>query len=743
MEEIRFWILDVVDSEGYVDLWGIDDGGRRIVVRAPFRPYFYLVPSGEGVKVEGALEVERFRLGRPVRCLKVEASGEAEEEAERLMRKGAGEAYGYDIRKPDLFLISTGLRPGDWAWASAEPAGGGPYAVYVSSGAPRPLEGRGAAPDLRALSFDPIYVSKGASPRPERDPVKAIAVHDGRSSRVIVGEERKVLEEFVDLLGELDPDVVLGFQSNRVHWDYLARRAKALGVKLSVGRDGSEPHGSVYGHVSVRGRANVDVSDFVEEVPEVKLERLEELAKYMGLGAPEDAPEQFELGDLWERDKDRVLEYYRWRASAIAEIFSAISDYVFSLSSITGMPPDHVLTAATGFKVENYLMRFAELEAGELIPPRREVSHVSYQGGMVLQPKPGLHRDVAVLDFKSMYPNIIIKYNISLETVEQDGTIRGGGRQGFLPRALGRLLEERERARREEALHPEGSRERKVLDAKQRALKRIANAIYGYTGWSGARWYAPHVAAAITAKGREVISSVIKRARELGLEVIYGDTDSVFVSYDEGKIRELLGWIGRELGLEVKLEKVYRGLLFTEAKKRYAGVTADGRLDVVGLEAVRGDWSEVAKRAQLEVLDALLRGGGLDRAVEVARGWISRVREGKVPLKDLIIWKQLTKPIEEYEATAPHAIVARMMREKGWDVRVGDKVGFIVVKGQGKLHEKARPYFEVTADQVDWEYYAEKQVAAACGRILEALGVDERRLLSASKGVGLEAFFGP
>ncbi|MFP3293178.1 MAG: DNA polymerase domain-containing protein, partial [Nitrososphaeria archaeon] len=189
------------------------------------------------------------------------------------------------------------------------------------------------------------------------------------------------------------------------------------------------------------------------------------------------------------------------------------------------------------------------------------------------------------------------------------------------------------------------------------------------------------------------------------------------------------------------VEKVYVNVLFTEAKKRYAGVTADGRLDVVGLEAVRGDWSGVAKRAQVEVLEVLLREGSVERAVERAREWIRRVRSGDVPLRDLVIWKQLTKPPEDYEATAAHAIVAKRMREAGWDVRVGDKVGFVVVRGPGRIYERARPYFEVTSDQVDWDYYADKQVAAACARILEAVGVDESRLLAAG-GRGLEAFFG-
>jgi DNA polymerase I len=741
--EVRFWLLDVASGEGTVDLWGVAEGGERVVVSFPFTPYFYLVPSrGAGREVGARVEeVERFRLGRPLRCLRIYADDTARA-AEDALRRGLGDAYGYDLRRADLFLISTGLRPGSWAVAEAERAGElWGYPAYRATGSVRAEEGRVAAPDLRVVSFNPTYLARRASPRPDRDPVVAISLYDGSSSRTLIGDERSILESFVDYLARADPDVVVSFQGNRVHWDYLSRRARAAGVRFSVGRGGSEPHGSVYGHVSIRGRVNLDVSEFVEEVPEVKLERLEELARYMGMSVPEEAPEDYEVGDLWESDRAALISYSEWRARAALEIFSAISDYVFSLSAITGMPPDHVLTAATGFKVENYLMRFAELEARELIPPRRESAHMTYQGGMVLQPEPGLHHDVAVLDFKSMYPSIIIKYNLSLETVREDGTIEEGREPGFLPRALERLLEERARARSEAERSPEGSTERRVLEAKQRALKRIANAIYGYTGWSGARWYAPHVAAAITAKGREIISSVISKARGLGLRVIYGDTDSVFVSNDARKIDELLGWISSELGLEVKVEKVYVNVLFTEAKKRYAGVTADGRLDVVGLEAVRGDWSGVAKRAQVEVLEVLLREGSVERAVERAREWIRRVRSGDVPLRDLVIWKQLTKPPEDYEATAAHAIVAKRMREAGWDVRVGDKVGFVVVRGPGRIYERARPYFEVTGDQVDWDYYADKQVAAACARILEAVGVDESRLLAAG-GRGLEAFFG-
>jgi len=142
------------------------------------------------------------------------------------------------------------------------------------------------------------------------------------------------------------------------------------------------------------------------------------------------------------------------------------------------------------------------------------------------------------------------------------------------------------------------------------------------------------------------------------------------------------------------------------------------------------------------VLEALLRTGSVSEAVSVARRWVRKARRGELPLKSLIIWKQITKPLGEYEATAPHVVVARRLIEKGWSVKPGDKVGYIVAKGSGKLYEKARPYFEVSKEDVDWDYYAEKQIAAACARALGVLGVSESQILAASKTASLEEFLG-
>lgn len=112
--------------------------------------------------------------------------------------------------------------------------------------------------------------------------------------------------------------------------------------------------------------------------------------------------------------------------------------------------------------------------------------------------------------------------------------------------------------------------------------------MYGYCGWLGARWYRREVAESVTAwGGRNLLKTVIEKARSLGLPIIYGDTDSLFVRNISDKVEALIDYINNELGFEVKVDKVYRRVLFTEAKKRYVGLTVSGEIDIVGFEAVR------------------------------------------------------------------------------------------------------------------------------------------------------------
>jgi DNA polymerase I len=301
---------------------------------------------------------------------------------------------------------------------------------------------------------------------------------------------------------------------------------------------------------------------------------------------------------------------------------------------------------------------------------------------------------------------------------------------GFYKEVLSYLISVRDEIRSKmETINPK-SVEYRVLDARQKAVKVITNASYGYAGWIGARWYIKPVAEAATAWGRYTILNAIKMVEKAGLKVVYGDTDSIFIKHEADKIEKLSEEIEEKLGLEIKPDKVYVRIFFTEAKKRYAGLLPDGRLDIVGLEVIRGDWAAIAKNVQEKVLEIILKEQSPKKAAKFVQQFIYELRQKRVPYRDLIIWKTLTKPVEEYEVKASHVEAAKMLREKGWKFAVGDKVGYVVVVGAGRLYERVKPYMFANYDEVDMEYYVSKQVVPAAARILGSFGITEEQLLS-------------
>jgi DNA polymerase I len=192
--------------------------------------------------------------------------------------------------------------------------------------------------------------------------------------------------------------------------------------------------------------------------------------------------------------------------------------------------------------------------------------------------------------------------------------------------------------------------------------------------------------------------------------------------------------------MEIKIDKIYSRLLFTEAKKKYAGLLPDGTLDIVGLEVVRGDWSNAAKTAQERVLEIVLMEKSTQKAAQYLREFIGNLRAGKLPITDFAIWKTLTKPVGNYQVKAPHVEAAKTLIRQGWSLSVGDKVGFVITKGAGKLYSRAKPYTMTSPAEVDFEYYVTNQVLPAAMRVLGMFGVDEAAILSSSGGSALSDY---
>ncbi|MEM3736944.1 MAG: DNA polymerase domain-containing protein [Candidatus Bathyarchaeia archaeon] len=774
--KIRFWLLDinheVVEGRPEVRLWGLDSHGNRVMVAdRGFLPYFYLIPKraedaeglkklavdGKYVKGDTSVELEeKLYFGSPVKVVKVTCvlPEDVESYAKRLAKDPRVEMTLLDdLRYTNLYLTDLNLYPSDWLEVEVEkltlPQKLSVDGAYAAKSSPRMVEEE-TPPQLRILAFSTLIHAEIGSPNFERDPVLIIATLTSEGKAEVFKAEdhddRGMLQAFSEYVKSYDPDILVGFGTSHVDLPYLLGRARVQEIAFALDRMGGEPHQSIHGHISVVGRANIDLLDFVTDIPEVKVKTLENAAWFFNVPGKEKLkviPET-EIHRYWENAESRLIleEACRQNVKVVWGLSETLLEYAIQLSRLVGLPLDHVGAAATGFKVDSYLIRQAA-RFNELIPKRTEQPYYPYKGAIVLAPKPGMHENVAVLDFSAMYPNLMIKYNLSPDTyVKSEGKTKGNVNiapevghafrkepPGFYKQVLTNLIQARKSIQSEmEKLDPESTRYR-LLEARQRGIKTITNATYGYCGWTGARWYMREVAEATAAWGRHTILAAVEAAKRQGLEVIYGDTDSLFVNYDVAKVERLIKEVEAEVGLTVKPAVIYSRILFTEAKKRYAGLLSDGRIEIVGLEVARGDWCEIAKKVQEKVLEILLRGKRHTEAANFIREYVDNLRRGKVPLQDLVIWKTLTKSVDEYAVRAPHVEAAKRLEERGWRLPPGSKVGYIITKGTGKLYERAKPHILVKPDEVDYDYYVENQILPSVLRILETFKVTKEELI--------------
>ncbi|MHA2407477.1 MAG: DNA-directed DNA polymerase I, partial [Candidatus Ranarchaeia archaeon] len=269
----------------------------------------------------------------------------------------------------------------------------------------------------------------------------------------------------------------------------------------------------------------------------------------------------------------------------------------------------------------NYLIPRSEdiLESKGKAKSEAVIKGKKFKGAIVVEPKPGVHFDVAVLDFASLYPSIIKNYNLSYETVLCSHKTCELNvipdlphwicleRKGLSSLIIGSLRDMRvkwyKKMARDKTL-PKSVQN--LYNVIQLTLKVLLNASYGVMGSESFNLYCPPLAEAVTAIGRYAISKTVEMAKNVGIGVIYGDTDSVFLKAPTPQqINELLKWSENELGMELEIDKVYRYAAFSHLKKNYLGVYADGKVDIKGLTGKKRHIPDFLKRAFMEMIMAL------------------------------------------------------------------------------------------------------------------------------------------
>ena len=778
-----FWLLDLnhetYEGKSSIWLWGITHEGKRIlVVDDNYRAYFYLLPRRDQDPEELRKNLEADKPHPSIENATIEKKKLLAEERvvlrvfckdpallervarDTLKKTGAEATYEEKLRPAIKYQYDYGIKPCQWyevdtTASSIDPGNFSVQETLAAKDHPRAIA-KEEPPRLDLLSFSLLSVSKTGAPSPIRDPIQIVSWRTNQNTNDVIltraDSDQHTIQKFGEDITRINPDFVLTFEGNSIQWPYLVKRADRTKTPLKVGRDMGPPHQSLFGHYSLIGRANVDLLNFADDIYDIKIRAIENVAKYLGIQLSEEKPiDETAYFDYWSKpDQKKILvRQAEEQADTILKIGLKAIDYVIQISALSGLPPDQVIAAAVGFRVDNYLMMETH-NLGQLIPGRTEQPIIPYKGAIVLEPKVGLHDTVASLDFSSMYPSLMIKYNISPDTlvtgkekaddIFEVPEVKHRFRKnpsGFYRIVLTKLIEARKTTKTELKRTARSDPRYPLLKAREKAVKVMTNAVYGYAGWAGARWYSKEVAESAAALGRETINRAISLAKSLGLTVFYGDTDSVFVNYDEKLVQKFQAEIDHELGLEINLSEVYKRILFTEAKKKYAGLRTDRQIDVVGLEAVRGDWSNLARDVQNTVLRMVLEDANPSRATAYVQELTSNLRSKKLPLSSFIIWKTLTKPVGAYEVNAPHVEVAKKMAKDGWPVTAGDKVGFVITKRPGKLFQKAEPHYKETTDDLDYDYYVRNQIVPAAARILEILGVSEDKLLAPASQASL------
>lgn len=572
---LRCFLLDVdyitLDSRAVIRLWLKDELGRNIIAYDPnFEPYFYAVTddavaimsvvsmrSGEEVKPNRVEHVVRKDFGEPVTVLKVYVD---HPQHVPILREKVAE-LGVSVREADIlfavrYIIDRELVPMDQVLVEGRERAD-PHFSFAIDVDHIEAEQYHTNPDLKVMAFDCEMLSHGGVPIPNKDPIIIISIATGADETTFlsVGEDKddkRVIADFISFIHEYDPDVIVGYNTDEFDWQYLKTRAEKFKLRLTIGRDESPAKFSAGGgvkEVRIFGRSNVDLYKVVKrDISELSVKTLDNVADYMGVMRKSERVQVqgWDMARYWNDPKLRQVLFDYSKADVVSTwgVAERLLPLQFEFARIVRQPLDDVSGMGRGRQVESLLVAEA-YKINEIVPAKGGGSG-SYAGGFVLFPKPGVHEDVLSLDFSSMYPSIMISYNISPDTVmspdetstefyeapETQYRFRKHP-DGFFKIILTNLIERR-RAVRERMTHTDkGSRDFTALDVHQNAIKILTNAFYGYTGWHAAKWYRKECAEATTAWGRTIIQDAVERAEKHGLEVIYGDTDSLFVKLKE------------------------------------------------------------------------------------------------------------------------------------------------------------------------------------------------------------------
>lgn len=522
---------------------------------------------------------------------------------------------------------------------------------------------------------------------------------------VLDGSEDRVLEDLMEVVRKEDPDVVYTEKGDSFVMPYLHKRAERHGMKLELGREVGERRS--------RGKSYFTYGRIVYKPPGHKLRGRVHIDRESSFTYAESG-----LYGLVEMSR---LSHIPLQDLARLSPGSAISAMQVNEAIRTGHLVLWKKNLPEDFKT-----------AGALI--------VSDRGGFIYEPKVGVHDGVWEVDFFSLYPSIMVRYNISPETlmctccprsskiVPEVGYRICEKHRGLIPRVLEPILNRRRAYKR---LKKE-SRNREMYEQRAKALKWVLVTCFGYTGYRNARFGRIECHESITAYGRDILVRSSALAEGRGFEVLHGIVDSLWLKGD-GDVHRFCDEVTSEFGIPLNLEGRYKWIVFLPnistgvgALNRYYGLFEDGQLKLRGIAVRRKDTPLLIEDLQQDMLRHL--SGASDAreflelvpsSLEVADRYAAELRSGTVARERLVMRKSISRRLEEYVQFNDSVAALRQLHDQGFDLEPGQAVEYIILDSKSKrAWDRVRPAPFLDPDE---GYDAERYVEFALRGVAELL----------------------
>tara|TARA_Y100000310_G_scaffold186269_1_gene186398 strand:- start:52165 stop:54480 length:2316 start_codon:yes stop_codon:yes gene_type:complete len=738
----------VEDNKSYVYLFGRLENGESFLVRNHYKPYFYIRKKdlNKVKKITKAdFEDNKFKNfdDEPVIKLILSNPKDVPRIRNELLENNIP-CYEADIRFAYRYLIDKDIKAcieieGDYEETRTIDR------VYKEAEI-KPTEFK---PKLKTLSID--IETDGTSKE-----LYSISLYTKDFSKVLIKSNKKLkkaesfkdesslLERFKDLIYEIDPDIITGWNVIDFDLNFLSNSFKKNKIEFKLGRIDWPSKLRLTKSFFIDSSADFPGRIVLDGIHLMKMSfirlkdyKLNTAAKTI-LGKEKlltsESQERFkEVEDLYKKNQQKLVDYNLLDAKLAYDIIkeSKALDLTIKRSMLTRMQLDRVNASIASFDS----LYLKELQKRKLVAPSVFVDNREerIKGGFVRESKPGIYDNILVLDFKSLYPSIIRTFNIDpysyvkdpkkykkSQLIQAPNKAYFRNEDGILSLLIQELWRQRDIAKKQKD------------ELASYAIKILMNSMFGIMANPACRFYDINIANAITHFGQFFIKLTAEKVQKLKYEVIYGDTDSIFINPKQknnkkakeigNKIQDHINKIykkdikkiyNRESFLELEFEKIYKKFLMpkvrgseTGAKKRYAGLIekqGKEKIEITGLEAVRGDWTELAKKFQYELLDRIFHNKQITSFI---KQFVKDLEKGKYDSL-LAYRKSIRKEVGEYtKTTPPHIKAARKIGR----TNVGLIEYYQTLDGPEVVDHRKHP--------IDYKHYIDKQIKPIADSIL-------------------------